>query len=55
MSQTLEEIATQLRDANKKVQLIHAFNGTGKTRLSRSMKELIAPKSEEGEEGAPPP
>lgn len=52
MGQTLEELAKQLRDANKKVQLIYAFNGTGKTRLSRAMKELIAPKPEEGEEGA---
>lgn len=53
MSQTLEEIAQQLRDANKKVQLIYAFNGTGKTRLSRAMKDMIAPKPEEGEEGEP--
>jgi hypothetical protein len=52
MGQTLEELAKQLRDANKKVQLIYAFNGTGKTRLSRAMKELIAPKPEEGEKGA---
>ncbi len=52
MGQTLEELAKQLRDANKKVQLIYAFNGTGKTRLSRAMKELIAPKPVEGEEGA---
>jgi hypothetical protein len=29
-----------------KVQLIYAFNGTGKTRLSRAMKDLIAPKVE---------
>ncbi|KQO26676.1 anticodon nuclease [Acidovorax sp. Leaf76] len=49
MSQTLTEIAEQLRDANKKVQLIYAFNGTGKTRLSRAFKELISPKTE-GEE-----
>lgn len=49
MSQTLTDIAEQLRDANKKVQLIYAFNGTGKTRLSRAFKELIAPKVE-GEE-----
>ena len=49
MSKTLTEIAQQLKDANKKVQLIHAFNGTGKTRLSRKFKQLIAPK-EEGEE-----
>lgn len=33
-----------------KVQLIYAFNGTGKTRLSRELKNLIVPKSEEGEE-----
>lgn len=49
MSKTLTEIAQQLKDANKKVQLIYAFNGTGKTRLSRAFKELIAPKVE-GEE-----
>lgn len=53
MSQTLEQIAQQLRGADKKVQLIYAFNGTGKTRLSRAMKDLIAPKPEEGEEGEP--
>ena len=29
-----------------KVQLIYAFNGTGKTRLSRAFKELIAPRVE---------
>ncbi|MDQ8181893.1 AAA family ATPase [Pelagicoccus sp. SDUM812005] len=46
MESTLTEIATQLRDANKKVQLIYAFNGTGKTRLSREFKNLIAPKGE---------
>jgi len=50
MNQTLKQIAEQLRDANKKVQLIYAFNGEGKTRLSREFKELIAPKSDEGEE-----
>ena len=38
MSQTLTEIAQQLKDANKKVQLIYAFNGTGKTRLSREFR-----------------
>ena len=46
MSQTLTDIAQQLRQANKKVQLIYAFNGTGKTRLSRALKALIAPKAE---------
>lgn len=44
MGKTLTEIAKQLKDANKKVQLIYAFNGTGKTRLSREFKDLIAPK-----------
>ncbi len=51
MSNTLTEIAQQLKDANKKVQLIYAFNGTGKTRLSREFKALVAPKhNAEGEE-----
>lgn len=49
MSKTLTAIAQQLKDAGKKVQLIYAFNGTGKTRLSRAFKELISPKAE-GEE-----
>lgn len=52
MSKILEEIAKQLHAANKKVQLIYAFNGTGKTRLSRAMKDLIAPKVD-GEEIEP--
>lgn len=51
MSKTLIEIAQQLKDANKKVQLIYAFNGTGKTRLSREFKQLIAPKDGGGERG----
>jgi hypothetical protein len=50
MGQSLTEIAKSLRDANKKVQLIYAFNGTGKTRLSREFKKLIAPKKQEDEE-----
>jgi hypothetical protein len=41
MSQTLTNIAQQLKNANKKVQLIYAFNGSGKTRLSREFKELL--------------
>lgn len=45
MSATLTQIAQQLKDAGKKVQLIYAFNGTGKTRLSREFKELISPKA----------
>ncbi|MGN6083577.1 anticodon nuclease [Trinickia sp.] len=51
MSKTLTEIAQQLRDTNKKVQLIYAFNGTGKTRLSREFKQLIAPRAEGSEGG----
>lgn len=41
MGKTLNEIAQELKDANKKVQLIYAFNGTGKTRLSKEFKTLI--------------
>lgn len=52
MSKMLSEIAQQLKDADKKVQLIYAFNGMGKTRLSREFKELIAPKGDgNGSEG----
>ena len=47
MSKTLTEIAQQLRGANKRVQLIYAFNGSGKTRLSRAFKQLIAPKNDD--------
>lgn len=36
-----------------KVQLIYAFNGTGKTRLSRELKQLIAPKADEGDQADP--
>ena len=50
MGKSLDEIAIQLKECNKKVQLIYAFNGTGKTRLSRAFKELIAPKNELEEE-----
>ena len=51
MAKSLAEIAQQLKDAGKQVQLIYAFNGTGKTQLSREFKELIAPKVN-GEEEA---
>lgn len=47
----LTEIAQALRNSDKKVQLIYAFNGMGKTRLSREFKELVAPKNSEGQEG----
>ena len=49
MGKTLTEIAQMLKDTDKKVQLIYAFNGVGKTRLSREFKELVVPKTE-GEE-----
>ena len=47
MGKSLTEIAEQLKGSNKKVQLIYAFNGTGKTRLSGEFKNLIAPTSSE--------
>jgi wobble nucleotide-excising tRNase len=62
MGQSLIEIAQNLRGATHrrqavaervldvKVQLIYAFNGTGKTRLSRVFKELIASNETETEE-----
>ena len=50
MGLSLTEIAKQLKNKNKKVQLIYAFNGIGKTRLSRKFKELIQPKHNSEEE-----
>ena len=52
MSQSLTEIAQTLKDSSKNVQLIYAFNGTGKTRLSRKFRLLVDPKvtDEEQEE-----
>jgi hypothetical protein len=55
MGKTLTEIAKQLstpEDGKKpvpKVQLIYAFNGTGKTRLSREFEKLIALDIKEGD------
>ena len=51
MGKTLTEIAQTLKDTDKKVQLIYAFNGVGKTREKGEFKELVAPKTE-GEEAA---
>jgi len=51
VSNTLEDIAAQLGKAEKKVQLIYAFNGSGKTRLSRAFKEFVAPKTPAGQNG----
>ncbi|MCB5288183.1 MAG: AAA family ATPase [Candidatus Cloacimonetes bacterium] len=57
MGVSLTDIAEQLKNAKHKtkskeasesdvrVQLIYAFNGTGKTRLSREFKELVSPKT----------
>ena len=49
MGQSLKEIAQALHNTDKKVQLIYAFNGVGKTRLSREFKELVSPKNHDGE------
>lgn len=61
MGQSLIQIAQNLKEATHtrksvaekvmavKVQLIYAFNGTGKTRLSREFKDLVAPDLEEDE------
>lgn len=49
MGSTLTQIAGQLQSSQKKVQLIYAFNGTGKTRLSKEFKQLISPKNDDEE------
>ncbi|MFL9811480.1 MAG: anticodon nuclease [Pseudomonas sp.] len=51
MGKTLTEIAEELKGIKKKVQLIYAFNGTGKTRLSRDFKQLVVPKADVNENG----
>ena len=50
MGQSLTEIHKYLEMLIKKVQLIYAFNGSGKTRLSREFKQLIALKELEAEQ-----
>ncbi len=52
MGQPIIQIADILKGAGKKVQLIYAFNGSGKTRLSREFKKLIAPKAPDPEQQA---
>lgn len=47
MGNSLEEIAQELSNSDKKVQLIYAFNGVGKTRLSRAFKDLIMSEQED--------
>ena len=49
MSQSLTEIAQELKDSSKDVQLIYAFNATGKTRLSS---KFIDPKVTDEEQEA---
>lgn len=46
----LKKIAQQIVDTNKKVQIIYGFNGTGKTRLSQALIDLVAPKPQGGED-----
>ena len=43
--ETLSEVALKLTKRKTKTQLIYAFNGSGKTRLSLEIKELLARKS----------
>lgn len=50
MGVSLTEIASQVKAVNKKVQLIYAFNGSGKTRLSREFKKLLRPEAAEGDD-----
>lgn len=45
IAKNLKDIAKDLKNNNKKVQLIYAFNGTGKTRLSKEFKTLITSKN----------
>lgn len=49
MSESLKRVARQIYDNPKKTQLIYAFNGSGKTRLSRAFKELLDPKAEDSD------
>jgi len=49
MGKELEEIAQELKDSSKKVQLIYAFNGVGKTRLSRIFKDLVTSEQKDEE------
>ena len=46
MAKALSDIAQELKASDKKVQLIYAFNGTGKTRLSKEFAKLF--QAEEG-------
>lgn len=52
MGKSLNEVAQDLKASTKKVQLIYAFNGTGKTRLSREFKELLAANTDTDDDDA---
>ncbi|MFZ7223107.1 AAA family ATPase [Avibacterium avium] len=47
MGKDLNDIAEDLKDNNAKVQLIYAFNGSGKTRLSMEFKKIVATGSDD--------
>lgn len=57
VKKTVPEKTKEIEEAKPvpKVQLVYAFNGSGKTRLSRVFKELIAPKKNNGEADAGQP
>ncbi len=44
---SLREVAEEIKKSKKKVSLIYAFNGTGKTRLSVEFKKLATEKNDE--------
>lgn len=46
MGVSLTDIADKLKNNSKKVQLIYAFNGIGKTRLSKVFKLIVDPKTD---------
>lgn len=50
MGKDLNGIAEELSENSKKVQLVYAFNGTGKTRLSKEFISLIKSKSDDNGE-----
>ena len=41
MGVSLVEVAQQLKDSTKLIQLVYAFNGTGKTRLCNELKRIV--------------
>lgn len=47
MGDSLNDIAKKIKNDKNRVQLIYAFNGTGKTRLSREFKQEVDPKNQQ--------